>query len=461
MDVAILENHFVIPPTGAWTRLDDPDELLLFLKKYELTPETATAPRQLYHIDISGDVRPCKVVGYISQWNTVIEVDGKLGCIDPRYLREMNSSARYCVFDVETPNAQNDRISAIGLVLFDGEKPIHTAEYLVNPEVPFDSYNVKLTGIDAETVKDAPKFPEVWEQIKDLISGSVLVAHNALFDLSVLYKTLLAYQITPPDFRYLCTLQLARAALPELGHYKLNDLCRYYHIELDHHKAGSDALACAQILGCLIAGGVQAARNVKQYKPEKETKMGFKKAENSQKELVQLLSTITADEYLTLEELEQVKKWLDGHVELAENEPFCRAYFVLQQSLTSGYISQDKQQELLTLFQTVSDPVECLCVDEPVESLDGKIVCITGDFLAYGRKDVERLLKELGAILKSSPTRKTDYLIVGAKGSEAWCAGNYGTKVKKTLELQGKGYPIKIIKESCVAELLNGRKEHV
>lgn len=278
-----MSDHFTVPPQGPWTRISEPQELLDYLKRYELTPETASAPRQLYHIDISGDVLPCKVVGYVSQWNTVIEVAGKLGCIDPRYLREMNSSARYCVFDVETPNAQNDRISAIGLVLFDGEKAIQTAYYLIDPEAPFDAYNSRLTGIDADAVKDAPTFPEVWAQVEDLMSGSILVAHNARFDLSVLYKTLQAYQITPPDFRYLCTLQLARTALPELGHYGLNDLCQYYQIELDHHRAGSDALACAQILGCLIASGMQVTRSVKQYKPEQEKKTARQKAASASK----------------------------------------------------------------------------------------------------------------------------------------------------------------------------------
>ena len=53
----------------------------------------------------------------------------------------------------------------------------------------------------------------------------------------------------------------------------------------------------------------------------------------------------------------------------------------------------------------------------------------------------------LGASVKNSVSGKTDYVIVGGYGSNDWACGNYGSKVKKALELQSKGKDIKIIKE--------------
>ena len=74
------------------------------------------------------------------------------------------------------------------------------------------------------------------------------MAHNAQFDMGVLKKCLLAYEIEwKPCAHYICTVQMGRRLLPGISH-KLNDLCDYYGIALDHHKADSDSRACAQIL---------------------------------------------------------------------------------------------------------------------------------------------------------------------------------------------------------------------
>lgn len=52
-----------------------------------------------------------------------------------------------------------------------------------------------------------------------------------------------------------------------------------------------------------------------------------------------------------------------------------------------------------------------------------------------------------GGIVGKSVTKKTDYLIVGELGSDMWSSGNYGSKVKKAMELQEKGSTIVIVKE--------------
>ena len=156
--------------------------------------------------------------------------------------------SQFTVFDVETPNRMNNRMSAIGITIIEDrqiEKEFYT---LVNPETHFDPFNTMLTGISEESVRNAPSFPEVWEKIEPYMSGGLLVAHNAQFDMGVLKKCLLAYEIEwKPCAHYICTVQMGRRLLPGISH-KLNDLCDYYGIPLDHHKADSDSRACAQIL---------------------------------------------------------------------------------------------------------------------------------------------------------------------------------------------------------------------
>ncbi len=157
--------------------------------------------------------------------------------------------SRYIVFDVETPNFKNDRMSAIGVAVVEGGEISDTYETLVNPETFFSAFNVELTGITPEAAKAAPPFPEVWGRLEPIFSSGVLVAHNAPFDMGVLSKCLRHYGIDWLELApYACTCRMARRCYPELPNHKLNTLTEHLGIELDHHRAGSDSRAAALLL---------------------------------------------------------------------------------------------------------------------------------------------------------------------------------------------------------------------
>lgn len=71
--------------------------------------------------------------------------------------------AVYIVFDVETPNRANDRMSAIGITAIKDNRIAANYFSLVDPETHFDSFNTQLTGIDAEKIKGAPNFAQLWK----------------------------------------------------------------------------------------------------------------------------------------------------------------------------------------------------------------------------------------------------------------------------------------------------------
>ena len=102
----------------------------------------------------------------------------------------------------------------------------------------------------------APDFGQLWPALEPILSSGLLVAHNAPFDMGVLAKCLRAYCI---DWRdtvwYACTCRMGRRVYPQLPNHKLDTLCAYLDIDLDHHQAGSDSRACAEILiDCLDRG---------------------------------------------------------------------------------------------------------------------------------------------------------------------------------------------------------------
>lgn len=172
---------------------------------------------------------------------------------------------KYTVFDVETPNRANDRISAIGITVV--EDGIITDEFFsfVDPETYFDRFNTQLTGISADTVRDAPTFGELWNTIRSYMDGGILAAHNAVFDLGVLKKCLVDYGLSwKYSADYICTVNIGRKLLPGMKH-SLDVVCGHYGIELDHHKADSDSRACAEILLRYMETGADMSSFVRRY----------------------------------------------------------------------------------------------------------------------------------------------------------------------------------------------------
>ena len=173
---------------------------------------------------------------------------------------------RYIAFDVETPNRYNSRMSAIGISVVEDGQITDEFYSLVNPEQPFDWFNTRLTGISEESVADAPTFPELWPRIEPLLSSGILAAHNASFDMSVLRRCLCDYGIDWKDSaKGLCTVTMGRSLLPGISH-KLNDMCDYYGICLNHHRADSDSHACAEILIRYLDSGAEPEKYIRTFR---------------------------------------------------------------------------------------------------------------------------------------------------------------------------------------------------
>ena len=363
-------------------------------------------------------------------------------------------SQRYIVFDVETPNSHNDRMSAIGITVIEGDAIVDSFYSLVNPETHFDDFNIKLTNIMPDMVADKPNFRELWQQIEPMMNSGLLVAHNARFDMSVLAKCLLAYAIQwHPYAYYTCTCEMGRACYPELDHHKLNTLCEYLNIELDHHDAGSDSAAAAMLLLDYMNHGMNVDEFIYNYdfqRPLAKSKGRTSILSETTTQLLNLkavLKGITADGQLSDQEVHSLRIWMDENQNLRGNFPFDKIFTVVESALADGVLSADELQNMLQLFAQVTDPVaasaSCECFD-----INGKTFCLTGEFIKGSRSLVEQILVQQGGTPTKSVTKKTDYVIVGSQGSDAWSAGNYGTKVKKALELQEKGISIKIVKEA-------------
>ena len=173
---------------------------------------------------------------------------------------------RIIAFDVETPNSRNDRMSSIGIAVIEDGKVVDTYTTLIDPETYFARFNIELTGITPEMAKAAPNFPKVWKMYGELLQSGLLLAHNAPFDMRVLSKCLRFYKIDAPRYlHYACTVQMGRRCYPKLPNHQLNTLCEYRGIELDHHKADSDSLACAKLYLDYMEQGLDPSGFIRKY----------------------------------------------------------------------------------------------------------------------------------------------------------------------------------------------------
>jgi DNA polymerase-3 subunit epsilon len=160
----------------------------------------------------------------------------------------------YAILDIETTGGQfnEEGITEIAIYKFDGHEIVDQFISLINPEIPIQPFVAKLTGINNEMLRGAPKFFEVAKRIIEMTNDCVLVAHNASFDYRILRTEFrrLGYDF---NVRTLCTVELSQRLLPEQPSHSLGKLVRALGIPMaDRHRASGDAMATVKLFQMLL-----------------------------------------------------------------------------------------------------------------------------------------------------------------------------------------------------------------
>jgi len=161
----------------------------------------------------------------------------------------------WVAIDFETATSNRASACALGAtVVQDGLLVAHRRWYIRPPGNAYDPWNMAIHGIGPSDTAGAPGFPDAWPEIEAFIDGRLVVAHYAGFDLGVLRAECFAHGITPREIPYACTVVLSRRMWKGLPSYSLPWVCDHLDIDLvDHHDAGADARACAEIGARLLA----------------------------------------------------------------------------------------------------------------------------------------------------------------------------------------------------------------
>lgn len=167
------------------------------------------------------------------------------------------SSVDFVVVDLETTGGSPAEcgITEIGAVRVRGGVVVGEFQTLVNPGEPIPAFISVLTGITDAMVAGSPRIETVLPQFLEFAAGSVLVAHNARFDVSFLKAAALRCDREWPSFAVLDTVHLARQLVPrdEVRNHRLGTLAAHFGATTTpDHRALHDARATVDVLHALI-----------------------------------------------------------------------------------------------------------------------------------------------------------------------------------------------------------------
>jgi len=175
---------------------------------------------------------------------------------------------RFFALDVETANNDRGSICQIGVACVCPDNSIETWVTYVDPQVDRWVFTY-LHGISARTVKGAPTFAEVLPVLRDALAGQIVYQHSG-FDRSAVAAACGNSGLNIPQWDWCDSVHVARAAWPELrgnGGHGLASLKQHLGLEFDHHDAGEDARAAAEVV--LLAEGRQPVRLQNSVQPSR------------------------------------------------------------------------------------------------------------------------------------------------------------------------------------------------
>lgn len=161
----------------------------------------------------------------------------------------------YSIIDIETTGqaSKTGKITEIAIYIHDGFQIVDSFSSLINPECYIPDFITRLTGIDNEMVRSAPRFYEVARKVVEMTTDTIFVAHNVSFDYKFIQEEFnrLGYDY---QRKTMCTVRMGRKYLPGHRSYSLGKLCGELGISINgRHRAAGDALATVKLFEMIMA----------------------------------------------------------------------------------------------------------------------------------------------------------------------------------------------------------------
>lgn len=153
-------------------------------------------------------------------------------------------------FDLEASGAYpvKDDIVEFAGVRWENGKIAATLQTLIKPKQPMSDFIIGIHGITNEMVATAPPLKDKIQEMRDFLSGAVVMAHHAPFDLGFMTAEFERNGIVLPNDPAVCTSLLSRAVIPESPNHRLQTLIQHLGLEQGTaHRALDDTKACLEL----------------------------------------------------------------------------------------------------------------------------------------------------------------------------------------------------------------------
>lgn len=305
----------------------------------------------------------------------------------------------FTAIDFETANSYRGSPCAVGLVRVRDGQPVDERRWLIRPPEKadfFEPFHTMLHGIDAEQVRDAPRWHTILPAIVDYIGDDVVVAHNAGFDIGVIRYACAVDNIDWPEMRFLCSMVMARRALA-LPSYRLPFVAESLGCVMgEHHDPLADAHGVVAIVRALAAeAGVSA------------------------------LADLSAAHHLSIGRMSS--------------------------GVYTGSVAVGTGSRSFT-------PIEVNPDADPDGYLYGRVVVFTGTLMSMTRDVARQECARVGAMPEQNTTKRTNVLVVGDINPAVLRPGSNVTgKARKAFDLQDKGQAIEVMTEDDFLRCLDGK----
>ncbi|MBQ0052099.1 MAG: 3'-5' exonuclease [Treponema sp.] len=166
------------------------------------------------------------------------------------FYKLFQSGVNFCAFDTETTGLKpsTERLIEIGAVKFNKDGILGSMGTLINPGIPIPARATEINHITDQMVSDSPTEAEVIPQFLEFSKDTILVAHNAQFDLRFVNSVLERQEKPILPNKAIDTLIFSRWVLPDNEHWTQVFLAQQLGIEVrDAHRATDDARVCMEL----------------------------------------------------------------------------------------------------------------------------------------------------------------------------------------------------------------------
>ncbi|GAB2558028.1 3'-5' exonuclease [Nocardia heshunensis] len=352
----------------------------------------------------------------------------------------------FAAIDVETANSARGSICSVGVtVVRDGERTASESWLCRPPEGLefFAWHNIRVHGISAGMVAGQPAFAERWPEVLGLVGELPVIAHNAGFDSGAIREACARSGIHAPAWDFSCTLVLARRHL-DLESYKLPNVAAALGIEFtNHHDAGADAAAAAEIVLALATRtGAESLAAL-----DRMAATPRRRAERAAGAMLRAEAGTSLRGGRRRDE-----------VPGARPAPRSRTY----EPRSPRHVSSPGSAEAQSPGRAASHDSaprrswfgrEELVLPEvtggdPSHPLFGEIVVFTGDLAAMNRQQAWDAIAGNGATPARNVTRRTTKLVIGDGFLGCDPAAFTTSKARRVAELQARGQRIEVMDEA-------------